>query len=111
MGVLNGVKLRLGALNNVGEQKGVDSLLVTDLIDLARNRAVADVVLISGDEDLRIAVQIAQTFGVRVHVLAAGDPQKNVSHALQIEADSIHRLDPSWFAEHLLMFRVNQHQP
>ncbi len=31
------VKLRLGSLNSMGEQKEVDSLLVTDLIDLARN--------------------------------------------------------------------------
>src|SRR5712692_9876721 len=73
-----GLKLRLGTLNNVGEQKGVDSLIVTDLIELARNGAIADAVLISGDEDLRVAVQVAQTFGVRVHVLAVGDPSKNV---------------------------------
>lgn len=98
---LNGVKLRLGALNSAGEQKGVDSLIVTDLIDLARNRAIADAVLISGDEDLRIAVQIAQSFGVRVHVLAAGDPAKNVSHSLQMEADSVSSLDSAWFQQHL----------
>lgn len=98
---LNGVKLRLGALNSAGEQKGVDSLIVTDLIDLARNRAIADAVLISGDEDLRIAVQIAQSFGVRVHVLAAGDPVKNVSPSLQMEADSVSSLDSAWFKQHL----------
>lgn len=97
---LNGVKLRMGALNSAGEQKGVDSLIVTDLIDLARNRAIADAVLVSGDEDLRIAVQIAQSFGVRVHVLAAGDPSKNVSPALQMEADSVNSLDSGWFLEH-----------
>ncbi len=72
-----GLKLRLGTLNNAGEQKGVDSLIVTDLIELARNGAIADAVLISGDEDLRVAVQVAQTFGVRVHVLAVGDPSRN----------------------------------
>ena len=65
-----GLKLRLGSLNNAGEQKGVDSLIVTDLIELARNNAIADAVIVSGDEDLRVAVQVAQTFGVRVHVLA-----------------------------------------
>lgn len=97
---LNWIKLRLGALNSAGEQKGVDSLIVTDLIDLARNRAVADMVLISGDEDLRIAVQIAQSFGVRVHILAAGDPTKNVSPALQMEADSVNSLDSVWFQQH-----------
>lgn len=98
---LNGVKLRLGALNSAGEQKGVDSLIVTDLIDLARNRAIADAVLISGDEDLRIAVQIAQSFGVRVHILAVGDPTKNVSPSLQMEADSLNSLDSAWLQQHL----------
>ena len=98
------VKLRLGVLNNVGEQKGVDSLIVTDLIDLARNRAIADAVIISGDEDLRIAVQVAQSFGVRVHVLAAGEPRNNVSASLQMEADSVGSLPSKWFIEY---FAIN----
>lgn len=94
------VKLRLGVLNNIGEQKGVDSLIVTDLIELARNRAIADAVIVSGDEDLRIAVQVAQTLGVRVHILAAGEPKSNVSVTLQMEADSVGSLSQSWFAKH-----------
>lgn len=94
-------KLRLGVLNNVGEQKGVDSLIVTDLIELARNKAIADAVIVSGDEDLRIAVQVAQTMGVRVHILAAGDPKSNVSASLQMEADSVQSLDTAWFTRHL----------
>ncbi len=99
---LAGVKIRLGSLNNAGEQKGVDSLIVTDLIDLARNRAVSDaVVLVSGDEDLRVAVQVAQTYGVRVHVLAVDDPKKNVSTALQMEADSVETLDEQWLQKHV----------
>lgn len=101
LALLGGVKLRLGALNSMGEQKGVDSLIVTDIIDLARNRAIADAVIVSGDEDLRIAVQVAQSFGVRVHVLAAGDPSKNVSPTLQMEADSVSALDAAWFSSHM----------
>ncbi len=98
---LHGVKLRLGVLNKTGEQKGVDSLIVTDLIDLARNRAIADAVVVSGDEDLRIAVQVAQAYGVRVHILAAGEPNRSVSSSLQMEADSVHHLDREWFKKHL----------
>jgi uncharacterized LabA/DUF88 family protein len=97
------VKLRLGVLNNVGEQKGVDSLIVTDLIELARNGAITDAVIVSGDEDLRIAVQVAQSFGVRVHILAAGDPKKNVSTSLQMEADSVDFLPKEWFVQHFLI--------
>lgn len=101
LALLSGVKLRLGALNSAGEQKGVDSLIVTDIIDLARNRAIADAVIVTGDEDLRIAVQVAQSFGVRVHILAAGDPTKNVSPSLQMEADSVSALDAAWFCNHM----------
>jgi len=97
------VKLRLGVLNNVGEQKGVDSLIVTDLIELARNRAITDAVVVSGDEDLRVAVQVAQSFGVRVHILAAGEPKSNVSASLQMEADSVGSLPRTWFAEHFVI--------
>ena len=100
LALLPRLKLRLGALNNAGEQKGVDSLIVTDLIDLARNHAIADAVVVAGDEDLRIAVQVAQSFGVRVHLLAAGNPSQNVSVALQMEADSVESLDSSWFTKH-----------
>lgn len=98
---LAGVKLRLGSLNAAGEQKGVDSLIVTDLIELTRNRALSDAVLVSGDEDLRIAVQVAQTYGVRVHILAVGDPKNNVSPALQMEADSVGVLNHEWLKQHL----------
>lgn len=98
---LAGVKVRLGSLNNAGEQKGVDSLIVTDLIELARNRAISDAILISGDEDLRIAVQLAQTFGVRVHILAVGDAGKNVSSSLKMEADSLESLDSAWLNKNI----------
>jgi len=98
---LTGVKLRLGSLNSQGEQKGVDSLIVTDLIELARNRAISDAVVISGDEDLRVAVQVAQTFGVRIHILAVGDAANNVSNSLQMEADSVDMLDVAWIKANL----------
>ncbi len=101
LAMMAGIKLRLGALNSLGEQKGVDSLIVTDIIDLAKNRAIADAVVVSGDEDLRISVQVAQSFGVRVHILAAGDASRNVSAALRMEADSVLSLSGDWFASHL----------
>lgn len=93
----SGLKLRLGVLNNVGQQKGVDSLVVTDLIDLARNRAAVDTVLLSGDEDLRVGVQIAQSFGLRVHLWGAGPTAQNVSRSLRMEADSFAAIDDEWF--------------
>lgn len=82
------LKLRLGFLNGAGEQKGVDSLIVTDLIELARNRAMTDAVLLSGDEDVRVGVQIAQSFGVRVHLLGIIPARGSQSLQLMQEADT-----------------------
>ena len=82
------VKLRLGVITPFGKQKGVDSLIVTDLIDLARNHAIAHAVLLSGDEDTRIGVQIAQSFGVRVHLVGVVPCRGNQSQLLRQEADT-----------------------
>ncbi len=86
---LDNVKLRLGYVNSSGQQKGVDSLIVTDLIELARQKSISDAVLLSGDEDLRIGVQIAQSFGVKVHLLVGLQPARgNQSPQLIEEADT-----------------------
>lgn len=85
---LAGVKVRLGFVNSVGEQKGVDSLIVTDMINLARNGAMTDAVLLSGDEDLRVGVQQAQEYGVRVHLVGIKPSRGSQSLFLLQEADT-----------------------
>ncbi|RXT63037.1 NYN domain-containing protein [Pseudomonas syringae] len=90
LGNSNNVKVRMGTLNGSGEQKGVDSMIVIDMIELARNHAIADAVLISGDEDVRVGVQFAQNYGVRVHLIgiANQDAKSNQSSSLIQEADT-----------------------
>jgi len=82
------VKLRLGFVNTAGFQKGVDSLIVTDMITLARNGAMSDALLLSGDEDVRVGVQQAQEFGVRVHLLGVTPCRGSQSQFLLQEADT-----------------------
>ena len=82
------VKLRLGTISPLGRQKGVDSLIVTDLVELARNQAISDAVLLSGDEDVRIGVQIAQSLGVRVHLIGIEPTRGNQSRTLMQESDT-----------------------
>ena len=94
------VKLRLGFINKQGQQKGVDSLIVTDLIDLARNNAISDALLISGDEDVRIGVEIAQSFGVRVHLLGIAPSRGSQSKQLLFAADTT----MEWDREKVSMF-------
>ena len=84
------MKVRLGVVKSAGQQKGVDSLIVTDMISLARNHAMADCLLLSGDEDLRVGVQQAQGYGVRVHLLGIRPARGSQSLFLLREADSSH---------------------
>jgi uncharacterized LabA/DUF88 family protein len=86
------VKLRLGSINSAGEQKEVDSLLVTDLIDLARNQSICDATIVTADTDVRIAVQIAQTFGVRVHLIGLEPSRVSQSPSLRQEADTVREI-------------------
>lgn len=80
------VKLRGGIVNGVGQQKGVDAKIVTDMAELARNRAISDAVLIGADEDLRIGVELAQELGVKVHLVTI--PSTSISVRLKQEADT-----------------------
>jgi uncharacterized LabA/DUF88 family protein len=89
------VKIRLGFVNSVGQQKGVDSLIVTDMITLARNRAMAECVLLSGDEDLRVGVQQAQEYGIRVYLLGIRPARGNQSIFLLQEADATYQWEAS----------------
>ena len=105
------VKVRLGIVTPSGQQKGVDSLIVTDLMELARNRAISDAVLLSGDEDVRIGVQIAQSFGVRVHLIGIAPTHKNQSLALMQESDTTTEWDRSEMAGVLEIFDAETGKP
>ena len=90
-----GVKLRLGRTvprdNQEGfMQKGVDSLIVRDLMRLSENRAISTAFLLGGDEDLRQGVVEAQEMGVRV-VLVGIEPfdEQNQAATLIREADDL----------------------
>ena len=89
------VKIRLGFVNSYGQQKGVDSLIITDMIALARNRAMAECVLLTGDEDLRVGVQVVQEYGVRVHLIGIRPARGSQSMFLLQEADVTYQWEAS----------------
>lgn len=104
--VLPDVKLRLGELvvrSGRIQQKGVDSYLQRDLTTLARNKAVADVVLLGGDEDLRRALEEAQDYGTRVHLwgVEAAAPEYNQSQSLIAEADRRWVIPADWIQQYV----------
>jgi hypothetical protein len=86
---LPGLKLRLGRARP-GRREGVDNEIHRDLMTLARNGALADAVVVSGDEDLTQVVVDAQDFGVRVTVVhITVDGNWTVSRALRHECDDL----------------------
>lgn len=66
LALLPDVKVRLGRLNIEGAQKGVDTRIALDMVNMAVRGAVSSVFLVSGDDDLTEAVDVAQEYGVRV---------------------------------------------
>ncbi|MFF8842824.1 NYN domain-containing protein [Streptomyces sp. NPDC015127] len=88
------VKVRLGNLNANNQQKGVDSLIRSDLESLARHRAISDAALIGGDEDLVPAVEAAQGYGARVHLWGIEAAEgSNQAEPLLWEVDSRRTFD------------------
>jgi uncharacterized LabA/DUF88 family protein len=92
------VKVRLGNLNANNQQKGVDSLIRSDLESLARHRAISDAALLGGDEDLVSAVEAAQGYGARVHLWGIEAPEgRNQAEPLLWEVDSQRTFDLDFF--------------
>lgn len=82
------VQFRSGTINGRGQQKGVDSLIVTDLIELTSYHAICDAVLLTGDSDLAVGIEIAQKRGVRIAVLGVEDLEAGVPHHQSFEITS-----------------------
>lgn len=100
------VKLRLGRKTS-GGQKGVDGLIILDLITLAKEGGLDTAFLVSGDEDLREACLAAQQAGVRV-VLVGVPPATqalNQAETLIREADEHHVLPEDFWTKHLTVMK------
>jgi uncharacterized LabA/DUF88 family protein len=84
-----GLKLRLSRIRP-GRREGVDAQVHRDLMTLARNSAVCDAVVVSGDEDLAQVVCDAQDLGIRVTVVhISADGSWAVSRTLRQECDDL----------------------
>jgi uncharacterized LabA/DUF88 family protein len=95
------VTVQLGRMSSDRQQKGVDSKIYRDLMKLARERAVARVYLIAGDEDLRIGVTEAKEMGVQVVLLGmpVEDGQNQSVHLVR-ECDEYVTLPTEVWREH-----------
>jgi uncharacterized LabA/DUF88 family protein len=96
LSLLPDVQFRPGTISKSGQQKGVDSKIMADLIELSANQAITDAALLTGDGDLVVGIDLAQRRGVRVAVLGLEDTAIGLSHNQSFEvvcvADRIKRL-------------------
>ena len=85
------VKLRLGRINASGQQKGVDTLIVRDLMVLSQEHSIGRAVVLSGDDDLREGFEYAQDRGVSVSV-AGIDSARGTSQSMELTREADEKL-------------------
>ncbi|MCW2940377.1 MAG: hypothetical protein JWN00_3362 [Actinomycetia bacterium] len=86
---LPGLKLRLGRIRP-GRREGVDTEIHRDLMTLARNGAIADAIVVSGDEDLAQVITDAQDLGLRITIVHVSvDGNWTISRVLRQECDDL----------------------
>ncbi|MGY3203928.1 uncharacterized LabA/DUF88 family protein [Streptomyces sp. TE5632] len=106
------VKVRLGNLNANNQQKGVDSLIRSDLESLARHRAISDAALLGGDEDLVPAVEAAQGYGARVHLWGIEATEgRNQAEPLLWEVDSQRTFELDFFKPYVSRRTAPAYEP
>jgi uncharacterized LabA/DUF88 family protein len=108
---LKDVKLRLGRISH-SQQKGVDALLILDLTTLARERAIASALVISGDEDIREGIASAQGLGVRVTIggVAMAEGRPSLATTLIHEADDQFLIDLGFLSKYARVSSVDVHR-
>jgi len=90
---LGGTKLAQGG---VPVEKGIDVMLVTDLLHFAWNDLYDIAVLVSGDSDFAYALQAIKNMGKHVEVAYF---ESNISKDLLAVADNKHLLDRNFFSD------------
>lgn len=91
-----GVQLRLGTVRgDPPRQKGVDTLLVLDMLTMAQRGAYDTAVLWAGDADFTEVVDQVQRLGRQVALVIA--PGGSVANELRRTADVILEMTPAWW--------------
>jgi len=94
------VKVRLGRLTHDGGQKGVDTLIVRDLMVLSQERTLQQAVVVTGDDDLREGFEYAQDRGILVHLIGIRDSDGLTSQSEELSriVDKTGAIDKSHLA-------------
>jgi uncharacterized LabA/DUF88 family protein len=114
LALLPDVQLRQGIVNRSGVQKGIDSKMMADLMELSANQAISDAVLVTGDGDLVIGIEWAQRRGIRVALMGVEEPggvPHNQSFEAVCMADRVRRISKSDIAPFLRYVAAPKESP
>ena len=75
-------------MNAADQQKGVDTLIVRDVMVLSQERSIDRAVVLAGDEDLREGIEYAQDRGVLVTVVGIADERGNTSQSIELRREA-----------------------
>ena len=75
-------------MNAADQQKGVDTLIVRDVMVLSQERSIDRAVVLAGDEDLREGIEYAQDRGVLLTVVGIADRRGNRSQSIELRREA-----------------------
>ncbi|WP_265288891.1 NYN domain-containing protein [Verminephrobacter eiseniae] len=100
---IDDVQFRAGTINGRDQQKDIASLIATDLLELACHHAICDAVLVTGDSDLAVGIDMAKKRGIRIAVLGVEDlatgAARHRSAEIACRADRVGLLGPAELAQ------------
>ena len=104
IGQTNEIKLRIVPLHQHNFRTAVPSAISRDLVELGRNGAISDALLLARNDALRTGVEFSQSYGVRIHMLEIFAEHESEFSALCSEADT----NTSWNQKDVEKFLIEQ---
>lgn len=97
IGEIDGIKLRLVALHQQNVKTGTASAIARDLIELSSKGSISDALVLARNDMLRTAIEICQSYGIRVHILEIFPDEKSQFSYIKSDVDTL----TSWNASDL----------
>lgn len=82
-----GILFRKGFINEKNEQKGIDTHIVAELLELSYKNIIDEAIIIGADSDLTVGVEYAQNMGIKVTLMTVSNI--GISQDLRNQADSV----------------------
>ena len=107
IGEIDGIKLRLVALHQQNLKTGAASAIARDVIELSSKGSISDALIFARNDMLRTAIEIAQSFGVRAHILEIFPEETSQFSFVKFDVDTL----TSWTSTDLKKILFEQDTP